>query len=119
MSLIRWVMPSIVAAGALFVGVSAIAQPAPTWAQVGQVFADNCTRCHSGVGRAGLKLDTYANAIAGGNSGPALVAGNPNDSLLMKRIRGEIPPQMPRGAAPLSAEQIQLIADWITAGMPQ
>ena len=62
----------------------------------------------------------YANAIAGGNSGPALIAGNPNGSLLMQRITGQVPPQMPRGGgAPLSAADIALVAAWIQAGMPE
>jgi mono/diheme cytochrome c family protein len=103
------------------VTTTATAQPTPTsTANIGPLFATNCTSCHSGAGRAGLKLDTYANTIAGGNSGPALIAGNPAGSLLMQRITGQVPPQMPRGGAgPMSAAEIALVAAWIQAGMPE
>ncbi|MCW5714179.1 MAG: c-type cytochrome [Bauldia sp.] len=99
---------------------TATAQMTPTWtANIGPLFAANCTNCHSGAGRAGLRLNTYANAIAGGNSGPALIAGNPAGSLLMQRITGQVPPQMPRGGTPLSAADIAMVAAWIQAGMPE
>lgn len=108
------------ALGAVGLTTTATAQATPTWtANIGPLFAANCTSCHSGLGRAGLKLDTYASAIAGGHSGPALIAGNPTDSLLMKRITGAIAPQMPRNRPPLSDADIAMVAAWITAGMPQ
>lgn len=118
----RMAAAAAVAMGGLVAGYAAMAQPTPTWTStVGQIFADNCTRCHGGATpRAGLNLSTYASAIAGSANGPVLIAGNPAGSLLMRRITGEVPPQMPRGgAAPLSAETIAVIAAWITAGMPQ
>ncbi len=115
------IIAGLSALGAVGTTTTATAQGTPTWtAVIGPMFAANCTSCHSGAGRAGLKLDTYANAIAGGNSGPALIAGNPNGSLLMQRITGQVPPQMPRGGgAPLSAADIALVAAWIQAGMPE
>ena len=110
-----------VAATTVAMAGSAGAQPAPTWAQIGPIFAANCSSCHhsGALRRAGLDLTSYAAAIAGSRSGPVLIAGNPNDSLLMKRITGEIQPQMPRNNPPLPAETIALIAAWITAGMPE
>jgi mono/diheme cytochrome c family protein len=113
----RLALSAMAAAGVGLFAWAAAAQAPPTWSDVGPIFADNCTRCHGSGGRAGLNLSSYATAIAGSNNGPVLVAGNPNDSLLMKRIRGEITPQMPRGADPLSAAQIALIAAWITGGL--
>jgi mono/diheme cytochrome c family protein len=108
------------AAAAVGFAIAASAQPAPTWDNgVGAIFADNCTRCHGAGGRAGLNLSTYATAIAGSNNGPVLIAGNPDGSLLMQRIRGQIAPQMPRGAPALPDATIALIAAWVQAGMPQ
>ncbi|MGD9739451.1 MAG: c-type cytochrome domain-containing protein [Bauldia sp.] len=120
MSLSRWIPAAALAGLTAVAAGTAIAQPAPTWAQIGPIFAANCTGCHGQGGRAGLNLSSYATAVAGSNNGPVLIAGNPADSLLMKRITGEIPPQMPRGGnPPLSADTIALIAAWITAGLPE
>jgi cytochrome c len=121
MSLSRWIPAAALAGLTAIAAGTAFAQPAPTWTtNIGPVFAANCTGCHGPGGRAGLNLSTYATAIAGSNNGPVLVAGNPADSLLMKRITGEIAPQMPRGGnPPLTADTIALIAAWITAGMPE
>ena len=75
------------ALGGVAVTTTATAQPTPTWtANIGPLFATNCTSCHSGAGRAGLKLDTYANTIAGGNSGPALIAGNLGQVIGVSRV---------------------------------
>lgn len=104
-------------------GGASAAQPAPTptWeADIGPLFAANCTSCHSGpIGSAGLSLQTYARAIAGSRNGPVLITGNPDESLLMRRIRGQIPPRMPRDAPALAIDQIRLVGAWITAGMPE
>src|SRR4051812_18842562 len=53
-----------------------------------------CTRCHGEkVRRAGLDLRTLASALAGGESGPAIVAGQPDKSLLYEKTHsGAMPP---------------------------
>ncbi|MHA1560344.1 MAG: c-type cytochrome domain-containing protein [Alphaproteobacteria bacterium] len=117
MRLKRLVIAGVAAAGAGLFGWAATAQTTTTWGDVSSIFADNCTRCHASGGRAGLNLSNYATTIAGSNNGPVLVSGNPSDSLLVKRIRGEITPRMPLNAAALSAEQIALSEDWITDGL--
>jgi hypothetical protein len=48
-----------------------------------------------------------------------MIAGNPDGSLLMQRIRGQIPPRMPRGAPALPNDTIAWIAYWIQIGMPE
>jgi mono/diheme cytochrome c family protein len=121
MSLKRLPVSAAVAAGALVFALSASAQNAPTWNNsIGAIFAASCTRCHGGnAGSAQLRLTTYALAIAGSRNGPVLIAGDPDSSLLMQRIRGQIPPRMPRGAPALPTETIAWIAAWIQAGMPE
>lgn len=93
----------------------------PTWeANIGPLFAAHCVSCHSGpIGSAGLSLESYARAISGSRNGPVLIAGNPDDSILMKRIRGQIPPRMPRDAPALEIEQIRMVGAWISVGMPE
>ena len=41
----------------------------------------NCVQCHSGgTGSGGVNLDTYANIMAGGDNGPLVVAGEPDNA---------------------------------------
>lgn len=118
--MIRKTLGAMTAAAALAFSMSAAtAQDAPTWTETGPIFAANCTGCHGSGGRAGLNLSTYATAIAGSNNGPVLLAGDPSNSLLVKRITGVVTPQMPRGGPPLAQGQIDLIVAWIAGGLPE
>lgn len=84
----------------------------------------NCLACHhSQAAEGGLNLETVALMIAGGDSGPAVVAGDVSASLLISRASGEEEPLMPpednsAGAQPLTPEQLGLIALWIEQGAP-
>jgi hypothetical protein len=78
------------------------------------ILVQDCVVCHGGAG--GLTLDSYAAVMAGGGSGPAVVPGNPDGSLLVHRIEGTVPPQMPLNAAPLTALEIGRIRQWILEG---
>src|SRR5436853_60262 len=51
------------------------------------IFVERCQKCHgSGKQESGLRLDSRKSALAGGDCGPAVVAGQPEDSELIKRI---------------------------------
>lgn len=78
------------------------------------IFNAKCINCHGNQG--GLSLISYTTLMAGGNSGPAVSPGSAANSLLVKRIEGTIPPQMPLGASPLSESEINLIRTWINEG---
>src|SRR5258708_6917058 len=56
-----------------------------------------CLDCHSGAAaKGGLNLTSKKAALAGGDDGPPLIAGNPDESLLWRRVRdGEMPPKKP------------------------
>ncbi|MCZ6678980.1 MAG: hypothetical protein O7E52_17240 [Candidatus Poribacteria bacterium] len=84
------------------------------------IFEANCNfpGCHGSNPPSGLLLTTLNNFQRGGNSGPAFVAEDSDNSLIVRRITGAMPPQMPLGRAPLKAEEIQNIRDWIDAGGP-
>ncbi|MCC6984066.1 MAG: hypothetical protein IT535_12395 [Bauldia sp.] len=119
MSLSRWAVGAALGGAAIVMSFAAFAQPAPSWATVGGIFAQNCTRCHGGaLPRAGLDLTTYASAISGSSSGPVIVCGDAAASKLVARITGQVAPQMPRGAPPLAPEQIAAIQGWINAQCP-
>ncbi len=75
----------------------------------------HCFDCH-GEGeklRAGLDLRLRRLIVTGGDSGPAVVPGKRDESLLYERVRqGEMPP----GKKKLNPEEIALIGRWITDG---
>ena len=81
------------------------------------IFNNNCIFCHQNGGSATLNLATYSGTMTGGWSGPAVIAGDHQNSLLYQRIiqpigtDGSMPPN-----DPLSQSQIDLIAQWIDEG---
>nr|MDQ2731804.1 DUF1549 domain-containing protein [Armatimonadota bacterium] len=82
------------------------------------IFKANCVKCHGGeTMMGGLRLDVKSYAMQGGDSGPVIVPGSSEKSLLVQRILGlGGKPQMPKGAAPLSADEIAKIRGWIDGG---
>ncbi|MEY2427191.1 MAG: hypothetical protein QOJ40_76 [Verrucomicrobiota bacterium] len=86
------------------------------------VLAENCFRCHSEKAeklKGGLRLDTPEALLKGGDSGPAIVAGDPETSLLIKAVRYLDPDlQMPPKNKKLPAEQIASLEAWVKMGAP-
>lgn len=81
------------------------------------IFVEHCYECHGpGEERGGLSLAQHALALAGGDSGPALVPGSAGTSLLVARVTGVEPPTMPLDREPLSAAEIGLLKIWIDQG---
>jgi hypothetical protein len=85
------------------------------------VLVEHCYKCHSedaakaGKLKAGLKLDTKAHTLKGGDTGPAVVAGKPADSLLLKSLKYEGELQMPpKGKLPDAV--VKDFEKWIAAG---
>lgn len=79
----------------------------------------NCFRCH-GKGprlRSDLDLRTRVTALKGGENGPALVPGNPQESAMYLQIAHEAEPHMPPKRT-LGPESVQLVQAWIEAGAP-
>lgn len=83
-----------------------------------------CTMCH-GLRRqeAGLDLRSKASMLKGGKSGPAIILGKPDESLLIKKVRdGAMPPRerlVEVSVKPIEANEIDAIAKWIAAGAPE
>ena len=83
--------------------------------EIRPILESNCGSCHSSQAhRSGLVVETVDSLLKGGAlDGPAVIAGNSKASPLMLRLRGERQPAMPMGGNALSAEAIDLIAQWI------
>lgn len=83
--------------------------------EVRAVLKAYCLDCH-GAGKepkGGLDLRLVRFAAKGGDSGPALVAGDPDGSEMLQRMRaGEMPP----GEKKVPADQIDLVERWIREG---
>jgi mono/diheme cytochrome c family protein len=83
--------------------------------QVAVVLARNCLECHNASDhKGGLDLTRREKALAGGDGGPVLQAGEPDKSPLFARLEAnEMPPE---GRGKLTAEERKLVREWITAG---
>ena len=83
---------------------------------VAPILERRCVHCHSGTTPKGkLSLHTAAAARQGGASGPAIVPGKPEESVLLDMIAGEAP-EMPQKDKPLSEKEVALIRSWIERG---
>ena len=87
--------------------------------QVQPVLAERCVKCHGGEKtEAKLDLTDRAGLLKGGESGPAIIVGKAKDSLLIKLLRHEKEPKMPKEGGKLSEAVVQQIAAWIDLGAP-
>jgi hypothetical protein len=83
------------------------------------IFKTSCMPCHGPEQqKSGLRLDARALALRGGLSGKVILPGNGKDSLMVRRLMGQISPRMPFERSPLPPAQIALIKAWIDKGAP-
>ncbi len=85
------------------------------------VLATHCYPCHSAQAKklkAGLRLDSRAGVLAGGDSGPAIVAGDPAKSLLCKAVSHGDPDTAMPPKGKLDERVIANLARWVTQGAP-
>ncbi len=90
-------------------------------AQVRPLLVERCYRCHSAEGKkvkGGLRLDSRPGTLTGGDTGPALVPGDPERSLLITAVRyGDPDLQMPPKER-LPAAEVATLTAWIARGAP-
>ncbi|AMV20516.1 DUF1553 domain-containing protein [Planctomyces sp. SH-PL14] len=89
--------------------------------QVRSVLSAKCVSCHRGENRkGGLDLTTEEALQRGGESGPALVPGKPDESAIYLRSVAEEGerPEMPEKGEPLTKAEAAVLRDWIAAGAP-
>jgi mono/diheme cytochrome c family protein len=108
--------------------VKAVAYPRPATAEqlayfeknVRPILVNNCYNCHSDAFKeaGGLRVDVGISIFAGGNSGPAIVPGHPEKSLLIERVTSnDVKKRMPQERnESLPEEEIAILKTWIKDG---
>jgi mono/diheme cytochrome c family protein len=98
------------------------AQTAFFEAKIRPILVDNCYKCHSSEAeklKGGFSLEYRDSLLKGGDTGPAIVPGNPDKSLLITAVRYTDPDlQMPPKNKKLSATQIADLERWVKMGAP-
>ncbi len=86
--------------------------------QVRPILVARCHECHVGAEAKGsLRLDSRAAIVTGGDTGPAIVAGKPDESLLVDAVRyGDIYQMPPTSQLP--TEEIKTLEAWVKLGAP-
>ena len=89
--------------------------------KVRPILVERCYECHSaeaGKSKGGLTVDSQPALLQGGDNGPALIAGDPDKSLIITAIRYQkrelqMPPK-----SPLSAAEQRVLEEWVKRGAP-
>src|SRR6266851_5092717 len=85
-------------------------------ARVRPVLVSNCYDCHTDTQMGGLRLDSREALLKGGRSGPAVVPGDPEKSLLIQAVRQTSEKlKMPKGGH-LRPDEIDVLTEWVKAG---
>ena len=121
----------LTASGAFILTVSAVsaAPPVSTAAPSAQsaeffekkvrpLLSEKCQSCHGAKRRqGGLRLDSRADMLKGGDDGPVVVPGEPDRSALVKAVRYADELKMPPKGK-LSPESVETLAAWVRMGAP-
>ena len=116
--MIRNVIGCLASLSFLATSLSALAADAPELTfekHVRPILKAHCFQCHGEAGKTEAKLDVRLRRLLekGGETGPAIMPGQPDQSLLLKRIEsGEMPPVERK---PTPAER-DVLRRWIAAG---
>jgi hypothetical protein len=89
--------------------------------KVRPVLAERCYRCHGEDAkkrRGGLRLDSREAVLRGGDSGPAVVPGRPEKSLLVQAVRHTHPELRMPPDKKLSSTQVADLEAWVKMGAP-
>ncbi len=82
------------------------------------VLATHCIACHGPKAqKGGLRLDSREALLRGGESGPVIVEGDPESSLLVDAVAYDAEPKMPPKAK-LPADVLDDLKGWVKQGAP-
>jgi hypothetical protein len=101
----------------LSIGCALAQGPSPDFFEnkIRPILANSCYDCHTAAEMGGLRVDSRERLLQGGKSGPAVVPGDPDKSLLIQAVRQTGDLKMPKGGK-LKPEEVQALADWVKAG---
>jgi hypothetical protein len=88
--------------------------------RVRPVLAEHCFKCHSDAEKkrkGGLAVDSLAALLQGGETGPAVVPGHPEKSLLVTAVGHATDLKMPPKGK-LSAAEVEALTTWVKTGAP-
>ncbi len=111
-----------VGADAIRIEVPLRSKPVDFGAEIAPILSANCVACHNEKkANGGLVLESPQTILKGGEQGPAVVAGQSTDSLLLKVAAHQQesvmpPPDNMVGAKPLTPAQLGLLKLWIDQG---
>ena len=106
----------LLAASSLVFGRFALADERFFQDKVAPIFERHCVVCHQGEKpKGGLSLAMAGGLAKGGENGPVVEPGKPDESLLVEVISGD-KPAMPKKSRPLSKDDVALIRRWIADG---
>jgi mono/diheme cytochrome c family protein len=118
---LAWLLAGV----ALSPALQAAETPAPAGLEffekkIRPIFVEHCYKCHGTTEKlkGGLNLETREDLLKGGDTGPAIVAGDPEKSRLIEAVRYknqelQMPPK-----SPLSGEQVRDLEAWVKMGAP-
>lgn len=85
--------------------------------RVRPILAEHCYQCHSADStKGGLRLDTRAGFATGGDSGAPVVAGEPDQSVLIQAIRYDADGYRMPPKGKLADDQIATLTEWVQHG---
>lgn len=87
--------------------------------KVRPILVSRCMECHGDQAQAkgGLRLDSREASLEGGETGPAIVPGKPQDSLLISAVNyGDVYQMPPKSKLP--ANEIAVLTKWVEMGAP-
>lgn len=113
-------------AGCLWLLGSLSAEERPSGAdfyreRVRPILVERCFKCHSrdcDSPAGGLLVDSRDDLLSGGDQGPAIVPGEPDDSLLLQALRYELDDLKMPPDRRLEDREIADLAEWIQRGAP-
>ncbi len=87
--------------------------------KVRPILANNCGSCHmDGAVKGGLAMNSRADLLKGGDSGAALIPGDPEKSLLLISVHQSADLKMPKNGKKLSDDDVAVLAEWVRMGAP-
>ena len=89
--------------------------------KVRPILVNNCYECHSGLAepeRSGLRLDSRDAILKGGEHGPAIILGNPDESRMIRYVRHQGKKMPALGKPKLSGPEIEALVKWVELRAP-